>query len=203
MRALGVHTQQQQCVDKNQTRLDTDFVPDRSTCIAKNYTWTNSPVNFDNILQAYLSLLQVATFKGWIQIIYDAIDSRVSLPFLSFSPFLFVFPNKKYFFISFFNLASFRVHLMETKTLFCEVFAMLNISFQHFICKFFVCIHLAIFYVVDFSFHFPMLFPFLHIFHYFSLILNVNVISVEVFTIQRPKENLGKSHFPHSFDIKA
>lgn len=56
-----------------------DFVPDRKTCIEKNYTWTNSPVNFDDVFQAYLSLLEIATFKGWIHIIYDAIDSRVSV----------------------------------------------------------------------------------------------------------------------------
>lgn len=67
-----------QCVDKNQTKLDVAFVPDRQTCITKNYTWANSPVNFDNVIQAYFSLFQVATFKGWIQLIYDAIDSRVS-----------------------------------------------------------------------------------------------------------------------------
>lgn len=52
----------------------------RNTCIDKghqDYEWTNSPVNFDNVIEAYLSLLQVATFKGWV--IQGAVDSRVSI----------------------------------------------------------------------------------------------------------------------------
>lgn len=33
-------------------------------------------MNFDHVGRAYLCLFQVATFKGWIQIMNDAIDSR-------------------------------------------------------------------------------------------------------------------------------
>lgn len=33
-------------------------------------------MNFDHVGKAYLSLFQVATFKGWIDIMNDAIDSR-------------------------------------------------------------------------------------------------------------------------------
>jgi len=33
-------------------------------------------VNFDNVGLGYLSLLQVATFKGWMDIMYAAVDSR-------------------------------------------------------------------------------------------------------------------------------
>lgn len=53
--------------------------PDKNACILiKDFEWENSPVNFDNVINAFLSLLQVATFKGWIGIIGDAVDSRVS-----------------------------------------------------------------------------------------------------------------------------
>lgn len=39
-------------------------------------------MNFDHVGKAYLCLFQVATFKGWIQIMNDAIDSReVSVAF--------------------------------------------------------------------------------------------------------------------------
>ncbi|KAM9716338.1 sodium channel protein type 4 subunit alpha A isoform 1-T6 [Menidia menidia] len=38
--------------------------------------WTNVKVNYDNVGQGYLSLLQVATFKGWMDIMYAAVDSR-------------------------------------------------------------------------------------------------------------------------------
>ncbi|XP_061861200.1 sodium channel protein type 2 subunit alpha-like isoform X6 [Colius striatus] len=38
--------------------------------------WKNVQVNFDNVGAGYLSLLQVATFKGWMDIMYAAVDSR-------------------------------------------------------------------------------------------------------------------------------
>ncbi|XP_035752079.1 sodium channel protein type 2 subunit alpha isoform X6 [Egretta garzetta] len=38
--------------------------------------WKNVKVNFDNVGAGYLSLLQVATFKGWTDIMYAAVDSR-------------------------------------------------------------------------------------------------------------------------------
>ncbi|XP_076380130.1 sodium voltage-gated channel paralytic isoform X4 [Megalopta genalis] len=64
------------CVDVNKTTLSFEIIPDRNACIAENYTWENSPMNFDHVGKAYLCLFQVATFKGWIQIMNDAIDSR-------------------------------------------------------------------------------------------------------------------------------
>ncbi|XP_053308837.1 sodium channel protein type 4 subunit alpha isoform X1 [Spea bombifrons] len=55
-------------------------VNNRSDCFALNYTgqarWVNVKVNFDNVGLGYLSLLQVATFKGWMDIMYAAVDSR-------------------------------------------------------------------------------------------------------------------------------
>ncbi|XP_016534068.1 sodium channel, voltage gated, type VIII, alpha subunit b isoform X3 [Poecilia formosa] len=47
--------------------------------INSNYTevrWKNVKINFDNVGAGYLALLQVATFKGWMDIMYAAIDSR-------------------------------------------------------------------------------------------------------------------------------
>ncbi|NXM76448.1 SCN5A protein, partial [Serilophus lunatus] len=38
--------------------------------------WVNAKVNFDNVGSGYLALLQVATFKGWMDIMYAAVDSR-------------------------------------------------------------------------------------------------------------------------------
>uniref|UniRef100_G3PPQ0 Sodium channel protein n=1 Tax=Gasterosteus aculeatus aculeatus TaxID=481459 RepID=G3PPQ0_GASAC len=57
-------------------------VNNRSECIAlikANFTevrWKNIKVNYDNVGMGYLSLLQVATFKGWMDIMYAAVDSR-------------------------------------------------------------------------------------------------------------------------------
>jgi hypothetical protein len=62
------------CVYKNYSTVPYDQVKNMSECLAKNYTWTNSRINFDNVLNAYLALLQVATFKCWIDIMADASD---------------------------------------------------------------------------------------------------------------------------------
>ncbi|XP_078537761.1 sodium channel protein type 2 subunit alpha-like isoform X2 [Lissotriton helveticus] len=42
----------------------------------KSARWKNVKVNFDNVGFGYLALLQVATFKGWMDIMYAAVDSR-------------------------------------------------------------------------------------------------------------------------------
>ncbi|XP_069558597.1 sodium channel, voltage-gated, type I-like, alpha [Brachyistius frenatus] len=41
--------------------------------------WKNVKVNFDNVGMGYLALLQVATFKGWTDIMYAAVDSPGNL----------------------------------------------------------------------------------------------------------------------------
>ncbi|XP_031416632.2 LOW QUALITY PROTEIN: sodium channel protein type 4 subunit alpha A-like [Clupea harengus] len=57
-----------------------DVVNNKSDCLALAYTnearWVNVKVNYDNVGLGYLSLLQVATFKGWMEIMYAAVDSR-------------------------------------------------------------------------------------------------------------------------------
>uniref|UniRef100_A0A8C6VX28 Sodium channel protein n=1 Tax=Nothobranchius furzeri TaxID=105023 RepID=A0A8C6VX28_NOTFU len=59
-----------------------DVVNNKTQCLAlinENYTevrWKNVKINFDNVGAGYLALLQVATFKGWMDIMYAAIDSR-------------------------------------------------------------------------------------------------------------------------------
>ncbi|XP_076851633.1 sodium channel, voltage-gated, type I-like, alpha isoform X1 [Brachyhypopomus gauderio] len=42
----------------------------------KTARWKNLKINFDNVGAGYLALLQVATFKGWMDIMYGAVDSR-------------------------------------------------------------------------------------------------------------------------------
>ncbi|KAM4691946.1 LOW QUALITY PROTEIN: sodium channel protein type 4 subunit alpha-like [Rhinophrynus dorsalis] len=59
--------------------LDISVVNNRSDCYALNteqVRWVNVKLNFDNVGIGYLSLLQVATFKGWLEIVYAAVDSR-------------------------------------------------------------------------------------------------------------------------------
>ncbi|XP_074755968.1 sodium channel protein type 5 subunit alpha-like [Athene noctua] len=52
------------------------LIDNKDNCIFYNGTWTNNDVNFDNVGMGYLALLQVATFKGWMDIMYAAVDSR-------------------------------------------------------------------------------------------------------------------------------
>ena len=56
--------------------LDAFDIPNKITCLSSNFTWVNDDINFDTVLKAYVSLFQVATFKGWMGIMYSAVDSR-------------------------------------------------------------------------------------------------------------------------------
>ncbi|XP_006766579.1 PREDICTED: sodium channel protein type 9 subunit alpha isoform X3 [Myotis davidii] len=61
-------------------RFPASKVQNKSECFAlmnvsQNVRWKNLKVNFDNVGLGYLSLLQVATFKGWMDIMYAAVDS--------------------------------------------------------------------------------------------------------------------------------
>ncbi|KAL0984438.1 hypothetical protein UPYG_G00141510 [Umbra pygmaea] len=56
-------------------------VNNKSDCLAlqqatQEARWVNGKINYDNVALGYLSLLQVATFKGWMDIMYAAVDSR-------------------------------------------------------------------------------------------------------------------------------
>ncbi|XP_075386549.1 sodium channel protein type 9 subunit alpha isoform X3 [Tenrec ecaudatus] len=62
------------------SRFPISKVENISECFAlmndsQNVRWKNLKVNFDNVGLGYLSLLQVATFKGWMDIMYAAVDS--------------------------------------------------------------------------------------------------------------------------------
>ncbi|XP_059496069.1 sodium channel, voltage gated, type V-like, alpha b isoform X4 [Stegostoma tigrinum] len=67
---------------KNLTSGETfpiDVVNNKTECNMLNSSdvrWHNEKINFDNVMMGYLALLQVATFKGWTNIMYAAVDSR-------------------------------------------------------------------------------------------------------------------------------
>ncbi|XP_047456223.1 sodium channel, voltage-gated, type I-like, alpha [Mugil cephalus] len=57
----------------------TSVVRNKTDCTAlgdDNAQWRNFRINFDNVGMGYVALLQVATFKGWTDIMYAAIDSQ-------------------------------------------------------------------------------------------------------------------------------
>ncbi|XP_077581893.1 sodium channel, voltage gated, type VIII, alpha subunit b isoform X2 [Stigmatopora nigra] len=68
--------------DTSEEMIHPNVVNNRTECfglINDNQTdirWKNVKINFDNVGAGYLALLQVATFKGWMDIMYAAIDSR-------------------------------------------------------------------------------------------------------------------------------
>ncbi|XP_039998843.1 sodium channel protein type 4 subunit alpha B-like [Xiphias gladius] len=67
------------CVNRTGFIHSVTVVNNKSDCLAMNDTqfyWTKVKVNFDNVGLGYLSLLQVATFKGWMEIMHAAVDSR-------------------------------------------------------------------------------------------------------------------------------
>ncbi|XP_053346516.1 sodium channel protein type 4 subunit alpha B [Clarias gariepinus] len=58
-----------------------DQVNNKSDCFElmnndSDVRWVNTKVNYDSVAMGYLALLQVATFKGWMDIMYAAVDSR-------------------------------------------------------------------------------------------------------------------------------
>ncbi|XP_030637702.1 sodium channel, voltage-gated, type I like, alpha b isoform X4 [Chanos chanos] len=60
-------------------RFDIKVVNNMTECHAlvnDSARWDNVKINFDNVGAGYLALLQVATFKGWMDIMYAAVDSR-------------------------------------------------------------------------------------------------------------------------------
>ncbi|XP_046903387.1 sodium channel, voltage-gated, type I-like, alpha [Hypomesus transpacificus] len=58
-------------------RFKLEEISNKTECHnAKGASWKNVKINFDNVGAGYLALLQVATYKGWMDIMYAAVDSR-------------------------------------------------------------------------------------------------------------------------------
>ncbi|XP_050954576.1 sodium channel, voltage gated, type V-like, alpha b isoform X1 [Labeo rohita] len=67
------------CVNRTGFIYNASYINNMTECMEMNstqYYWTKVKVNFDNVGAGYLALLQVATFKGWMEIMYAAVDSR-------------------------------------------------------------------------------------------------------------------------------
>uniref|UniRef100_A0AAY4CWH4 Sodium channel protein n=1 Tax=Denticeps clupeoides TaxID=299321 RepID=A0AAY4CWH4_9TELE len=87
-----------------------DIVNNKSECfdlINNNFTevrWKNVKINFDNVGAGYLALLQVATFKGWMDIMYAAVDSRKDQPSYEDNIYMYIYFVIFIIFGSFFTL---------------------------------------------------------------------------------------------------
>ncbi|KAF4087030.1 hypothetical protein AMELA_G00091240 [Ameiurus melas] len=68
-----------ECVNaSSSSRLNLSLVSNVTECLqfGDSARWKNVKINFDNVGAGYLALLQVATFKGWMDIMYAAVDNR-------------------------------------------------------------------------------------------------------------------------------
>ncbi|XP_059418520.1 sodium channel, voltage-gated, type I-like, alpha [Carassius carassius] len=68
-----------ECVNiTSDKRMPITDISNRTQCELRpeELRWRNVKINFDNVGNGYLALLQVATFKGWMPIMYAAVDSR-------------------------------------------------------------------------------------------------------------------------------
>lgn len=54
---------------------DLSDCPYMESTIPGLFRWKKTAVTFDNSMQGFIALLQVATFKGWMDIMYAAVDS--------------------------------------------------------------------------------------------------------------------------------
>ncbi|KXJ05965.1 Sodium channel protein 1 brain [Exaiptasia diaphana] len=67
------------CLDEDGNRLPILEINNKSDCLAHaddGYRWENSKINFDNVINGFLALFQVATFEGWMEVMDDAVDTR-------------------------------------------------------------------------------------------------------------------------------
>lgn len=88
----------------------------------------NAAMNFDHVGKAYLCLFQVATFKGWMQIMADATDSRDV-----------ILTQSDLYKINQFGLTFFLLHIFR-------------LEFNQFVNQIFICIYILYFSL--FSVHF-------------------------------------------------
>merc|ERR1719264_1570603 len=67
------------CVDADGETFSADLIANKEACLAYSEEaafWALPPMSFDHVGKAYLALLEVAIFKGWLDIMSAAVDSR-------------------------------------------------------------------------------------------------------------------------------
>jgi hypothetical protein len=55
--------------------IDPSLIINRQDCLNIGGEWRNKDAHFDNILNAMMTLFELATTEGWIQIMYSGIDA--------------------------------------------------------------------------------------------------------------------------------
>ncbi|KAJ0058164.1 hypothetical protein NL108_008799, partial [Boleophthalmus pectinirostris] len=55
--------------------LDTKNITNKSDCLEAKYRWIRRKYNFDNLIQALMSLFVLSCKDGWVNIMYDGLDA--------------------------------------------------------------------------------------------------------------------------------
>ncbi|KAM9785292.1 voltage-dependent T-type calcium channel subunit alpha-1H isoform 1-T2 [Syngnathus typhle] len=55
--------------------LNTKNITSKSDCLQANYSWKRRKYNFDNLIQALMSLFVLSCKDGWVNIMYDGLDA--------------------------------------------------------------------------------------------------------------------------------
>ncbi|KAF3700377.1 Voltage-dependent T-type calcium channel subunit alpha-1H [Channa argus] len=55
--------------------LDTKNITNKSDCLQAHYRWIRRKYNFDNLIQALMSLFVLSCKDGWVNIMYDGLDA--------------------------------------------------------------------------------------------------------------------------------
>uniref|UniRef100_A0A674NH58 Calcium channel, voltage-dependent, T type, alpha 1H subunit a n=1 Tax=Takifugu rubripes TaxID=31033 RepID=A0A674NH58_TAKRU len=55
--------------------LDTKNITNKSDCFQANYRWIRRKYNFDNLIQALMTLFVLSCKDGWVNIMYDGLDA--------------------------------------------------------------------------------------------------------------------------------
>ncbi|XP_077395482.1 voltage-dependent T-type calcium channel subunit alpha-1H isoform X1 [Festucalex cinctus] len=55
--------------------VNTKNITNKSDCLQANYSWIRRKYNFDNLIQALMSLFVLSCKDGWVNIMYDGLDA--------------------------------------------------------------------------------------------------------------------------------
>ena len=64
------------CLTDNVPKVFRGRIKDKYDCLNFGGDWINKDQNFDNVMTASLTLFNVMTTEGWLQVMWDAVDSN-------------------------------------------------------------------------------------------------------------------------------
>lgn len=65
------------CNTDNVPESVAEFITDKFDCLDYGGEWVNSASNFDNVKNSMVTLFNVMTTEGWIDVMWEAVDSTM------------------------------------------------------------------------------------------------------------------------------